>query len=87
MRQFNSVYTQAFNRWHGRMGHMLQGQFKSIVVDRDAYLLELCKYIVLTPVRAGMVKEPSKYPWSSYRARQGSERSRIFWLPTGFWIS
>ena len=71
MRQFNSVYTQAFNRRHGRVGHVLQGRFKSIVVDRDAYLLELCRYIVLNPVRAGMVKEPGKYPWSSYRATAG----------------
>lgn len=71
MRQFNSGYTQAFNRRHGRVGHVLQGRFKSIVVDRDAYLLELCRYIVLNPVRAGMVKEPGKYPWSSYRATAG----------------
>lgn len=71
MRQFNSVYTQAFNRRHGRVGHVLQGRFKSIIVDRDAYLLELCRYIVLNPVRAGMVKEPGKYPWSSYRATAG----------------
>jgi REP element-mobilizing transposase RayT len=71
MRQLNSVYTQAFNRRHGRVGHVLQGRFKSIVVDRDAYLLELCRYIVLNPVRAGMVKEPGKYPWSSYRATAG----------------
>ena len=71
MRQFNSVFTQAFNRRHGRVGHVLQGRFKSIVVDRDAYLLELCRYIVLNPVRAGMVKEPGKYPWSSYRATAG----------------
>jgi putative transposase len=69
--QFNSVYTQAFNRRHGRVGHVLQGRFKSIVVDWDAYLLELCRYIVLNPVRAGMVKEPGKYPWSSYRATAG----------------
>jgi REP element-mobilizing transposase RayT len=88
MRQFNSVYTQAFNRRHGRVGHVLQGRFKSIVVDRDAYLLELCRYIVLNPVRAGMVKEP----WLSTRGpvtglRQVSQRSRIFWLWTGFWSS
>ncbi len=71
MRQLNSVYTQAFNRRHGRVGHVLQGRFKSIVVDREAYLLELCRYIVLNPVRACMVKEPGKYPWSSYRDTAG----------------
>ncbi|MBU4594901.1 MAG: transposase, partial [Proteobacteria bacterium] len=57
MRQLNSVYTQAFNRRHGRVGHVLQGRFKAIVVDREAYLLELCRYVVLNPVRAGMVKD------------------------------
>jgi len=78
MRQFNSVYTQAFNRRHGRVGHVLQGRFKSIVVDRDAYLLELCRYIVLNPVRAGMVKEPDKYAWSSYRATAGLAKKPTF---------
>ena len=78
MRQFNSVYTQAFNRRHDRVGHVLQGRFKSIVVDRDAYLLELCRYIVLNPVRAGMVKEPGKYLWSSYRATAGLQKKPDF---------
>ena len=78
MRQFNSVYTQAFNRRHGRVGHVLQGRFKSIVVDRDAYLLELCRYIVLNPVRAEMVKEPGKYPWSSYRPTAGLQKKPDF---------
>lgn len=78
MRQFNSVYTQTFNRRHGRVGHVLQGRFKSIVIDREAYLLELCRYIVLNPVRAGMVKEPGKYLWSSYRATAGLRKKPDF---------
>ncbi len=86
MRQFNSVYTQAFNRRHARVGHVLQGRFKSIVVDRDAYLLELCRYIVLNPVSAGMVKDESIHgPVTG--PRQGCKRNRIFWLWTGFWNS
>ncbi len=56
MRRLNQVYTQAFNRRHGRVGHVLQGRYKAIIVDKDNYLLELCRYIVLNPVRAGMVK-------------------------------
>ena len=71
IRQFNSTYTQAFNRRHGRVGHVLQGRYKSIIVDRDAYLLELCRYIVLNPVRAAMVSKPGSYAWSSYRATAG----------------
>jgi len=74
MRQLNSVYTQAFNRRHGRVGHVLQGRFKAIVVDREAYLLELCRYVVLNPVRAGMVRDVGKYPWSSYRATAGLDK-------------
>ena len=75
MRQLNGVYTQASNRRHRRVGHLFQGRFKAILVDHDAYLLELARYIVLNPVRAGMVKKPADWPWSSYRATVGLEES------------
>jgi putative transposase len=78
MRHLNSVFTQAFNRRHVRVGHVLQGRFKSIVVDRESYLLELCRYIVLNPVRAGMVSNPREYPWSSFRATAGFEKAQEF---------
>ena len=71
MRQLNGVYTQRFNRRHQRVGHVLQGRFKAILVDRDSYLLELCRYVVLNPVRAKMVKRVGDYRWSSYRATAG----------------
>jgi len=71
MRQLNGVYTQAFNRRHQRVGHVLQGRFKAIIVDRDSYLLELCRYVVLNPVRAKATRKPDSYPWSSYRATAG----------------
>ena len=71
MRRLNGVYTQAFNRRHGLSGHVLQGRYKAILVDRDAYLLELCRYVVLNPVRAGIVREVSLWPWSSFRATAG----------------
>ncbi|MHB1331903.1 MAG: REP-associated tyrosine transposase [Sulfuriferula sp.] len=73
MRQLNGVYTQASNRRHQRVGHLFQGRFKAILVDSDAYLLELSRYVVLNPVRAGMVKKPADWPWSSYRASVGLE--------------
>jgi putative transposase len=73
MRQLNGVYTQRFNRHHGRVGHVFQGRFKAILVERDSYLLELCRYVVLNPVRAKMVKDPARYVWSSYRATAGLE--------------
>lgn len=61
MRQINGVYTQRFNRCHARTGHLFQGRFKAILVERDSYLLELCRYIVLNPVRAGMVTDIDDY--------------------------
>ena len=71
MRQLNGVYTQRFNRRHSKMGHLFQGRFKAILVEKEGYLLELARYIVLNPVRAKMVKTPERYPWSSYRAMVG----------------
>jgi len=71
MRQLNGVYTQRFNRRHGRAGHLFGGRFKAILVEREAYLLELCRYVVLNPVRAGLVRAAKDWPWSSYRATAG----------------
>jgi len=68
MRQLNGVYTQTFNRTHDTVGHLFQGRFKSILVQKNLYLLELARYIVLNPVRAGMVKTAKDWHWSSYRA-------------------
>jgi len=67
MRQLNGVYTQRFNRQHSRVGHVFQGRFKSILVEKESHLLELCRYIVLNPVAAQMVTHPADYTWSSYR--------------------
>ena len=66
MRHLNGVWSQQFNRRHRRVGHVFQGRFKAIVVERETYLLELARYVVLNPVRAGMVADAAGYPWSSY---------------------
>jgi putative transposase len=71
MRHFNGVYTQAYNRRHGLVGHLFQGRFKAILVDREAYLLALCRYVERNPVAAGLVKAVGDWPWSSYRAHVG----------------
>ena len=71
MRRLNQVYTQRFNRRRRRVGHVMQGRYKAIVVDKDGYLLELARYVVLNPVRAKMVKAPERWVWSSYRASAG----------------
>jgi REP element-mobilizing transposase RayT len=67
MRGLNTAYTMAFNRRHRRVGHVFQGRYRSHVVEKDAYLLELTRYLHLNPVRAGLVTQPERYLWSSYR--------------------
>lgn len=72
MRQLNGVFTQASNRRHQRNGHLFQGRYKAILVDKDSYLLELTRYVVLNPVRAkGMLTQIDDWPWSSYPAMIG----------------
>jgi hypothetical protein len=68
MRRLNGVYTQGFNRRHDTVGHVFQGRYKAILADKQSYLLELCRYVVLNPVRARMCKRVQDYPWSSYLA-------------------
>jgi putative transposase len=81
MRHVNGVYTQTFNRRHGAEGHLFQGRFKAILVDRDAYLLTLCRYVERNPVAAKIVKSPGQWPWSSYRAHAGEAQTPV-WLDT-----
>jgi REP element-mobilizing transposase RayT len=75
MRRLNGVYTQTFNRRHQRVGHLFQGRYKCIIVDKESYLLELSRYVVLNPVRAKMVMHEREWPWSSYRATAGLVRA------------
>ena len=81
MRQLNGVYTQSFNYAQNRVGHVFQGRYKAILVDKDNYLLELARYIVLNPVRARMVRSAREWPWSSYRATVG-QQPKPGWLNT-----
>jgi REP element-mobilizing transposase RayT len=78
MRHLNGVYTQWINRHNNRTGHIFQGRFKSILVEKENYLLELTRYVVLNPVRAGMVTSPKDWRWSSYRATVGREVAPSF---------
>ena len=81
MRQLNGMYTQIFNRAHRRVGHVFQGRYKAILIDKDSYLLELSRYIVLNPVRARMVRSAEEWPWSSYLATVG-QQAKPSWLNT-----
>lgn len=88
MRQLNGVYTQRFNRTHERVGHVFQGRYQAILVERDSYLLELARYVVLNPLRARMVKGLENWPWSSYLATCGQapapEWLQTDWIPAQF---
>ena len=86
MRQLNGVYTQRFNRSHSRVGHVFQGRFKAILVDKDNYFLELARYVVLNPLRAKMVRRLEQWPWSSYPATCG-QTATPDWLQTDFVLS
>ena len=79
MRQLNGVFTQRSNRRHGRVGHVFQGRYKAILVQKESYLLELARYVVLNPVRAGMVRSAKDWPWSSFRATAG-------WIDVPSWL-
>jgi len=68
MRHLNGVYTQRFNRRHSRCGHLLQGRYHAVIVDEESYLLEVARYVLLNPVRAGFVRQALDWQWSSYRA-------------------
>ena len=84
MRHLNGVYTQYYNLQHDRAGHVFQGRFKGILVERDEYLLELARYVVLNPLRARMIKTIGVWKWSSYQAMIGKVAAQP-WLETG-WI-
>jgi len=79
MRHINGVYTQRYNRLNITDGPLFRGRYKSILIDSDAYLLQLSKYIHLNPLEARMVDDLSDYKWSSYQAYIGN-CARPSWL-------
>ncbi|MBI4688831.1 MAG: transposase [Nitrospirae bacterium] len=73
MRQINGVYTQLYNKRHDRVGHIFQGRYKAILIQKESHLLEVSRYVVLNPVRAKAVKHPDEWKWSSYRGTAGKD--------------
>jgi putative transposase len=82
MQWFGATYTKRFNLRHNRSGHLFQGRYKNMLVQNDAYLLQLSYYIHRNPLRAGMVRRVADYKWSSYRA-YAYGKSHQSWLNTG----
>ena len=79
LHHLNTGYTNYFNTKTERVGHLFQGRYRAVLVEKDAYALELSRYIHLNPVRANLVKEPSQYSWSSYSPYVEKEK-RWGWL-------
>ena len=85
MQNLSFRYTGWINKGRKRTGHLFQGRYKAILVDRDSYLLELTRYIHLNPVRVGLVKDPAAYRWSGHRYYIGKEK--VPWLTTDWVLS
>ena len=71
MRDLNGIYAQAFNRRHGRCGHLFQGRYRAVLIEADEHLLTAVAYIVRNPVRAGVCASPGDWRWSSHAAALG----------------
>lgn len=88
MRQLNGIYTQKYNWRYNKTGHVFQGRYKAIIVDKDSHLLELSRYVALNPVRAQVVEKPEDFRWSSYRVIAGIDKAPSFlqidWLLSQF---
>jgi putative transposase len=74
MQLLNGFYAQYFNGRHGERGHVFESRYASDLIETEEYFAEVCRYIVLNPVRAGLCEGPAEWPWSSYTATLG-ERS------------
>ncbi|MFH1149243.1 MAG: transposase [Actinomycetota bacterium] len=83
MQRLNGWYCHYFNSRHGRVGHVMQGRFKSNIVDNDDYLFRLLRYICLNPIKDGFVSAPEHWRWSSYSATAGLTKVPPF-LKTSF---
>ena len=79
MHRLSTDYTRYFNKRYHRVGQLYQGRFYSNFVNRDAYLLEVTRYVHLNPVRAHLSQQPADYPWSSFRGYVGLDSD-----PSGF---
>ena len=78
MRQLNGIYTQKFNRKHGLAGHVFQGRFKAVILERENFLLDICRLVVLQPAISGATKNYATYKWSSYKPTAGLSHAPKF---------
>lgn len=84
MHYVNASYAGRFNRKRKRAGHLLQGRYRGLLIEKDSHLLSVSRYIHLNPVRAGVCERPEQYVWSSYLEYIGRVK-RSGWL-TCEWV-
>lgn len=81
MQGLNQAYTIWFNKKHNKVGHLWQGRYKSMIIQKDKYLFDCLEYVELNPIRAGISKSPFEYPWSSWQARFGHSKNNLLDTP------
>jgi len=81
MQGLNQTYTIWFNRKYKKIGHLWQGRYKSMAIQKDEYMLECIEYVELNPVRANFSKSPFEYPWSSWQLRLGYKKDVLIDTP------
>lgn len=82
MQCLNQTYTIWFNEKYKKVGHLWQGRYKSMVIQKNKYLLDCMQYVELNPIRANLVKSPFDYLWSSWQKRLGCEQNDLIDTPT-----
>ncbi len=82
MQGLNQTYTIWFNRKYSKVGHLWQGRYKSMVIQRNKYMLDCLEYVEFNPVRANICKSPFDYTWSSWRVRSGIKEDNILDTPS-----
>jgi putative transposase len=85
IQQLNGDYAQWWNKRHGHVGHVFQGRFNAQIIQDETYLLTACRYVVLNPVRAGLVEDAGQWRWSSYRATAGIVPVPAYLSPETLW--
>jgi hypothetical protein len=78
MQRLNSAFAQWFNRRRRRVGHLFQGRYHASMIEEEPHLLEVSRYVVLNPVRAGLCETPESWRWSSFRATAGLASAPAF---------
>ncbi|MDD5691701.1 MAG: transposase [Candidatus Omnitrophica bacterium] len=81
MQGLNQTYTMWFNKKYNKVGHLWQGRYKSMLIQKNKYLLDCIEYVEMNPIRAKMNKSPFDYPWNSWKERMGYIENSLLDIP------